>query len=248
MHDSDSNHFRREVAHRGYLPDLRPLFEQSKGSWARPDAGEREEPLLTGAIPTPASEDVGFPTTTEYGTERERKSSRSMWGSVFTLCSATLGAGALSLPYAISKLGLVLGLGLLCATAAASYYSITLLVAAMHATRLHSYEELSVSTAPPRVPVPAPAPERSLAVSVADGLDGSRPPAQVHAFGRPLGVAVETAIICFCFGTCVAYTVAIGDILEPVLAMREVREYACIHVCMYACMHACMCVCMYACC
>ena len=65
------------------------------------------------------------------------------WGTVFTMCSATLGAGALSLPYAISQMGLLLGLGLLAATACATHYSISLLVGAMGATRLHSFEELN---------------------------------------------------------------------------------------------------------
>jgi len=106
------------------------------------------------------------------------------------MCSATLGAGALSLPYAISQMGLLLGLGLLAATACATHYSISLLVGAMGATRLHSFEELTV-----------------------------------HAFGQRVGVLVEVAIIAFCFGTVVAYTVAIGDILEPVLAMRSVQRH-----------------------
>ena len=47
----------------------------------------------------------------------------------------------------------------------------------------------------------------------------------MHAFGQRVGVLVEVAIIAFCFGTVVAYTVAIGDILEPVLAMRSVQRH-----------------------
>ena len=36
----------------------------------------------------------------------------------------------------------------------------------------------------------------------------------VMVFGRKMGVLVETSIIVFCFGTCVAYIVAVGDILQ----------------------------------
>ena len=86
-------------------------------------------------------------------------------------------------------MGLVLGIALLVVTAAATYHSISLLTAAMDATRLFSYEELTV-----------------------------------HAFGRPMGVLVEVSIVAFCFGTCVAYTVAAGDILEPVLRMRALKD------------------------
>ena len=72
--------------------------------------------------------------------QRARAEPSGLWGTVFTMCSATLGAGALSLPYALSQMGLALGLSLLVATAAATYYSIALLVAAMDATKLYSYE------------------------------------------------------------------------------------------------------------
>ena len=36
----------------------------------------------------------------------------------------------------------------------------------------------------------------------------------VGLFGRRIGALVEFSIIIFCFGTCVAYIVAVGDILD----------------------------------
>ena len=38
----------------------------------------------------------------------------------------------------------------------------------------------------------------------------------VKLFGRKMGLLVEVNIIVFCFGTGVAYLIAVGDILEPV--------------------------------
>ena len=38
-------------------------------------------------------------------------------------------------------------------------------------------------------------------------------------FGRRTRLAVELSIIMFCFGSCIAYSIAVGDILEPLLAL-----------------------------
>ena len=96
--------------------------------------------------------------------------------------SSTLGAGALSLPLAISQFGALLGPILLIITACATHYSIDLLVSALITTGARSYEELTVSV-----------------------------------FGKRMGVLVELNIIVFCFGTVIAYTVAVGDILKPLI-------------------------------
>jgi hypothetical protein len=68
----------------------------------------------------------------------------SLRASVFNLCSATLGAGALSLPYAFSRCGLALGLGLLLLVAAATVFSINLLLESRIASGFRSYEDLTV--------------------------------------------------------------------------------------------------------
>lgn len=108
----------------------------------------------------------------------------SVQGSCFNLCSATLGAGALSLPYAFHLCGWALGLAFLIVGALATVYSIHLLIRARNATGCTSYEELTV-----------------------------------HLFGRGMGFLVELNIFIFCFGTAIAYIIAVGDVLEPVLEM-----------------------------
>ena len=40
----------------------------------------------------------------------------------------------------------------------------------------------------------------------------------IQLFGKVTGFLVEASIIVFCFGTCVAYTVAVGDIIDPFLS------------------------------
>lgn len=113
------------------------------------------------------------------------------WGTVFNMCSATLGAGALSLPYAFQHLGVLGGLCALLLTATAAHYSVVLLVSAIAHTGARSYEELTV-----------------------------------RVFGKRMGRLVEVNIIIFCFGSVIAYTVAVGDLLEPLIALRAVRAVA----------------------
>jgi amino acid permease len=58
-------------------------------------------------------------------------------GAAANLCSATLGAGVLALPYAMKEAGIVVGLGLLVASALVTILSIQLLVAAQEASNVH---------------------------------------------------------------------------------------------------------------
>lgn len=67
----------------------------------------------------------------------------SVAGCAFNLCSATLGAGSLSLPYAFRCSGLVLALVLLVLGALSTVFSIFLLVEARRLTGKQSYEELA---------------------------------------------------------------------------------------------------------
>jgi amino acid permease len=105
------------------------------------------------------------------------------------MCSATLGAGALSLPYAFSALGIVGGVACLTLVAAASHYSVVLLTSALTRAGARSYEELTV-----------------------------------NVFGKAFGVLVELNIIAFCFGSAVAYIVALGDLLHPLTAALLARK------------------------
>jgi hypothetical protein len=66
-------------------------------------------------------------------------------GSVFNLCSATLGAGTLALPYAFSKTGVIVGTVMLIVAGLATIFSIELLIKCREATGLLSYEEMTVA-------------------------------------------------------------------------------------------------------
>jgi amino acid permease len=104
----------------------------------------------------------------------------SLYGTCFNMCAAIMGAGSLSLPHAISSMGVVPGCLLLVLTAIATHASVVFLIRALDATGARSFEDLSVLV-----------------------------------FGARTGHVVEGCIIVFQFGTLVAYTVAIGDILDP---------------------------------
>lgn len=185
---------RRSVAVIGYLPDLNPLLVNEEGNTK---VSTLRRPLLSddGGVSWgedgPSRNAVGSPMTPLLNAFRGGKEGVAKWfregsvrGSVFNLCSATLGAGALSLPFAFSKSGWALGLVMLIAGAVATTYSIHLLMKARIATGCTSYEDLTV-----------------------------------NIFGRPMGFFVEVNIMIFCFGTAVAYIIAVGDILEPALEL-----------------------------
>lgn len=107
-------------------------------------------------------------------------------GSIFNLSAATLGAGALSLPYAVSLVGVRLALVMLAVAVAGAFLSIELLVGALEAARCHTYELVTKKR-----------------------------------LGARAAVCVEAAILAFCLGTCVAYTIALGDILDALLVRPQ---------------------------
>ena len=100
-------------------------------------------------------------------------------GAATNLCSATLGAGVLSLPFALSRTGIVPGLLLLALAAASTVGSIDLLVRCQSRTGLGGYEEMALALLGPG----------ALAVA-------------------------EASVFVFCFGTAVAYVVAVGDLWQ----------------------------------
>jgi amino acid permease len=103
-------------------------------------------------------------------------------GSVFNLSAATLGAGALSLPYAVSLIGVKLALVLLVIAVVGAFLSVELLVASLDSARCNTYELVTT-----------------------------------RRLGARAAVCVEIAILSFCFGTCVAYVMALGDIIDVLL-------------------------------
>lgn len=119
----------------------------------------------------------------------------SLRGATFNLASATLGAGALSLPYAFRQSGLLISLAEMLGAALATVYSIRLLLrasaaaSARHGCVIDSYEDLAAAIFGPRV-------QR----------------------------VTEAMIILFCFGTAVAYCIAVGDILEPIRDLDGMPE------------------------
>jgi hypothetical protein len=91
-------------------------------------------------------EHLPSPSTTppdNYVTCSRRRWERFQPGSVSNLCSATLGAGALSLPFAISLTGIALGVILLIFSAILTIYSIDVIIDACARTRLFKYEHVS---------------------------------------------------------------------------------------------------------
>eukprot|EP00986_Skeletonema_menzelii_P014190 scaffold9079_cov145-Skeletonema_menzelii.AAC.10 len=100
-------------------------------------------------------------------------------GSISNLCSATLGAGALSLPYAMSMTGIIFGVVLLLLSAYLTIISINIIIEACVATQQFKFEDVSK-----------------------------------RLVGSSMSIALEASLLVFCFGTAVAYIVAVGDILD----------------------------------
>eukprot|EP00921_Rhytidocystis_pertsovi_P000561 GHVQ01001036.1.p1 GENE.GHVQ01001036.1~~GHVQ01001036.1.p1 ORF type:complete len:652 (-),score=78.61 GHVQ01001036.1:2762-4717(-) len=83
---------------------------------------------------------IGAPT----GERRAFLAAGSVKSSVFNLTSATLGAGALSLPFAIRNTGVLVGVALLIAVGYLSITATTCLINVINYTELKTYEELAV--------------------------------------------------------------------------------------------------------
>jgi hypothetical protein len=113
----------------------------------------------------------------------------SLWGSVFNLCSATLGAGCLALPHSLKQMGTVPALALCALTAWASHLSIVLLAECLHACSVRTYEELAVL-----------------------------------AFGKNASRIISGSIFLIVFGSAVAYTIAVGDILTPLIQQPAIKN------------------------
>lgn len=65
-------------------------------------------------------------------------------GAVFNLCSATLGAGLVSMPYAIAQTGMTLGIIFSLLAMISTILSINMLCKARSITGAMSYEQLCV--------------------------------------------------------------------------------------------------------
>mmetsp|Transcript_586 Transcript_586/g.1992 ORF Transcript_586/g.1992 Transcript_586/m.1992 type:complete len:508 (-) Transcript_586:3611-5134(-) len=154
-----------------------------------PQQQDSVAPVECAAIPIHAADSELDPLASTLARPRRGGWQGSLWGTAFNMCSAILGAGALSLPHAVGAMGLIPALVLLVLTAAATHYSVVLLVSVIVATGTRSFEELAR-----------------------------------QVFGRINGRLVELSIVVFQFGTLVAYTVAIGDILQPLVRMPAIQS------------------------
>jgi len=132
-------------------------------------------------------------------------------GPVSNLCSATLGAGILSLPYAFRKSGLVAGLALLLASALATRASIDILVRACQRYQVFSYERLVL-----KLQDETKKRERRRQQQPEEETSGifRRWRRRLPSLSRYYYSIVQASLLVFCLGTAVAYVVAIGDILE----------------------------------
>ena len=133
-------------------PTLTPVQSRRRASTVPPtidlDHGNTTAPLQTRTYKVESDDDYDDQSDDE--TDEQGKSHRtvslsagSIKASIFNLCSATLGAGTLSLPYAFSRVGIVVGILLLVSAAVISVFSIRLLLKCRQWTLLSSYEDLS---------------------------------------------------------------------------------------------------------
>ena len=116
----------------GYQPDLDPIFDPKGVPQPSPTNAIRRVVSGDSEPPTPLFSRFRFP-------EIRTGSIRS---SIFNLCSATLGAGALSLPYAFSQAGILMSTALLLIAVGSTLLSIHLLVESANFTGGRSYEEV----------------------------------------------------------------------------------------------------------
>jgi amino acid permease len=122
------------------------------------------------------------------------------YGTIANVCSATLGAGVLSLPYAMYQAGIFLGTILLIMASISTVISIDILISAMEYYRFYtssvSYEELT-----------------HVVLSSQRSSSNHR-----STVARTL---VEVSIFIFCGGCAVAYVIAIQDILKKMMITTE---------------------------
>jgi amino acid permease len=139
-------------------------------------------------------------------------------GATLNLCSATLGAGILALPYTLYQSGFVVGGILLLLAAIATERSIYVLIHVIqtYPTAGTSYESMTEHVLDHRLD---PSSTLSSIPSLRSCLLSYR-------------ATVEIAMLLFCGGCAVGYIIAIGDILEEfdLLFVNENRHYTIIVV------------------
>lgn len=143
----------KTIAH---MPDLEPFVRTNQGRYDGDASASVMSPFQSSPAATPIwrlfsktrnDSDLGPVQEPRPGVCSKLCSyvrAGSVRGSAFNLCSATLGAGALSIPVAFKRTGMVLGCVLLLLGSLATIFSIYLLLIARKATKKDSYEDLTV--------------------------------------------------------------------------------------------------------
>ena len=141
-------------------------------------------------------------------------------GAVACLCSATLGAGILSLPYAMAEAGILCGVSMLLASAVATAFSIQLLVQAMQVVYYSSNSSISSSSNSANNNNNnrnANDSDNNLGqnnLSIIQEQEKTYEDLVEIVLGKPARRVVEASMLFFCCGGAVAYVIAVGDILE----------------------------------
>eukprot|EP00386_Alphamonas_edax_P007581 GDKI01025261.1.p1 GENE.GDKI01025261.1~~GDKI01025261.1.p1 ORF type:complete len:540 (-),score=102.97 GDKI01025261.1:54-1673(-) len=140
----------------GYLPNLDPLLRREPMSPLPNKSHITTPPVLIPHSPQLSaqhSRQASTANTQQFivpasavaeAAARPFLAAGSMKSSIFNLTSATLGAGALSLPYAIYGTGLALGTVLLLVVCLLSVLSTLYIVHVINYTELKSYEEMAM--------------------------------------------------------------------------------------------------------
>jgi len=134
----------------GYLPNLDPILtRESEFEEAHPPPPEDKmlgsppaEGLWGDVTASPALSEASTPSIS-----RPFLAAGSMKSSVFNLTSATLGAGALSIPFAVSDAGVVIGVALLVFIGILSILATVYVVHVINFTELKTFEEMAVRAA-----------------------------------------------------------------------------------------------------
>ena len=214
--------FNTNVARMAHLPDLDPLLRPRR-AWSTgsplqvpveedAEAANGMQPLtpLIGVL----RPKVGAPPQTP-GWRNIRKWMRpnAERGAIFNLCSATLGAGALSLPYAFHEAGMGTAIILLLICAGLTAFSIRLLLLARKHTGLTTYEDMA-STLYGRCVCIYTYITVTFRANPPD--DWTRPPMTFDNLNsRCFALFLEVNMLLFCFGCAVGYIVALSDLVEP---------------------------------
>lgn len=136
--------------------------------------------------------------------ERQKKTKTGcgiVAGAVACLCSATLGAGILSLPFAMAEAGIVCGMAMLLGSAVATALSIQLLAQAMHVV----YYSSSSSQTSTRY--------QQLVNSDANTEKTYEDLVEI-CLGKVARRVAEASMLIFCCGAAIAYVIAVGDIIQ----------------------------------